>query len=106
MIVLSTLFNGSMSRPNINFYHAKKPAAAVAYATTSTAQHRAPTVGLDNQVSTFGKAKDASMFEIVKEELGKHFSTQTWNNGADATQAFETLKEPVYIDPTESALPT
>ena len=106
MSVLSTLFNGSMSRPNINFYHAKKPAAAVAYATTSTAQHRAPTVGLDNQVSTFGKAKDAAKFENFKEELGKHFSTQTWNNGAYAERAFETSKDPAYIKPTDPSLPT
>ena len=74
-----------MSRPEIMFYHAKKPAAAAVSDTTIKIEYCAPTVGLEDQVLTFGKAKDASMFEIVKEELGKHFSTQTWNNGADAT---------------------
>ena len=52
------------------------------------------------------KAKDAAKFEVMKEELVKHFATQTWNNGADVARAFETLKEPVYIEPNEPPLPT
>ena len=42
----------------------------------------------------------------MKEELGKCFSNQTWNNGADDARAFETSKEPVYIKPNESPLST
>ena len=27
------------------------------------------------------------MFEVVKEELGKHFATQSWSDGVDAVIA-------------------
>ena len=53
-----------MSRPDIMFYHAKKPAAAAVSDTTIKIEYCAPTVGLEDQVLTFGKAKDASMFEL------------------------------------------
>ena len=72
----------------------------------STTDYRAPTIGLEDQFFTFGKTKGAAKFEFVKEELGKHFATQTWNNGADAARSFETSKEPVYIEPNEPPLPT
>ena len=52
------------------------------------------------------KAKDTDNSEVVKEELGKQFYTQTWNNGTDSTRAFETSKEPIYIKPNEPPLPT
>ena len=42
----------------------------------------------------------------MKEELVKTFSNQTCNNGADAARAFETSKEPIYIEPNEPPLPT
>ena len=42
----------------------------------------------------------------MKEELGKHFDNQSWNNGADAARAIENLKEPVYIESNEPPLPT
>ena len=42
----------------------------------------------------------------MKEELGKHFSTQTCNNRSDASRAFDASKEPVYIEPNEPPLPT
>ena len=58
-----------MGRKDRNFYHAKILAAT--YSTTSTTEYRAPTVGLEDQVFTFGKAKDAAKFEDVREELGK-----------------------------------
>ena len=51
-----------MGKPNRKFYHVKNPAAAVASATTSTTEYRAPTVGLEHQVFTFGKARDAAKF--------------------------------------------
>ena len=63
------------------------------------------TVRMSDQVFNFGKAKDAAKFEVVKEELGKHFVTQIWNNRADAARAFETLKEPVFIEPNDPPLP-
>ena len=95
-----------MGRNNRKLYHAKKPAAAEASDNTSTTDYRAPTFGLEDQFFTFGKAKYAAKFEVVKEELGKQFSTQTWNDGDDSARAFETSKDPVYIDPTDPPLTT
>ena len=40
-------------------------------------------------------------FEVVNEELGKHFATQLWSDGADVTMAFETLTKPSYDEPEE-----
>ena len=57
---------------------------------------RAPTVGLEDKIFTIGTTADAAKFEIVKEELGKHFATQSWNDGVDAAQAFDKLIEPSY----------
>ena len=94
-----------MGRPNIQLYHAKKPSSAAASATTRTTEYCAPTVGLEDQVFTFAKVKDATKFEVVKEELVKHFGTQTCNNGDDAARAFETSNDLVCIDPTEPPLP-
>ena len=79
---------------------------SAASATTHTTEYRTPTVGLEDQVLTFGKVKYAAKFEVVKEEFGKHFSTQTCNNRSYAAQAFETSKDPIYIEPAESPLPT
>ena len=62
---------------NGNFYHAKRSASAVPATTTSANEYRAPTVGLEDLVFTIGKTKDAARFEVVKEELGKHFATQS-----------------------------
>ena len=93
-----------MGRKDRKFYHAKKSAATSA--TTSTSEYHAPTVSLEDQVFTIGKAKDASKLENVKEVLGKHFATQTWNNGSDDARAFDTSKEPRYIEPNEPPLPT
>ena len=59
-----------MSRKDRNFYQAKNLAATSA--TTSTTDYSAPTVGLEDQVFTYGKAKDAAKFEVAKEELGKN----------------------------------
>ena len=42
---------------------------------------------------------------MVKEELGKHFATQPWSDGADAAMAFETLTEPSYLEPWEPDIP-
>ena len=58
-----------MGRKDTKFHHSKK--LDTASATTSTTEYRAPTVGLEDQVFTFGKAKDAAKFEDVREELGK-----------------------------------
>ena len=49
-----------MGIPNRKFYYSKKTAAAADSATNSTKDYRAPTVGLEDQVVTFGKAKDAA----------------------------------------------
>ena len=58
----------------------RQPAAAEpATKTPVTTEYRAPTVGLEDNVFTIGSA---AKFETVKEELGKHFGTQSWNDGA------------------------
>ena len=96
---------GRKGRGSGNFYHAKRSAAAVPASTTSTNDCRAPTVGLEDILFTIGKTKDAARFEVVKEELGKHFATQFWSDAADAARAFEILEEPIYNEPTEPELP-
>jgi hypothetical protein len=62
-------------------------------------EHSAPAVGLETKIFTIGTSADATKFEIVKEELGKHFATQSWSDEADAALAFETLIEPLYLEP-------
>ena len=66
---------------------------------------RAPTVGLEDKIFTIGTTADAAKFEVVKEELGKHFATQSWNDGVDAVVAFDTLIEPSYDEPEEPDFP-
>ena len=88
-----------------NFYHAKRSAAAVPASTTSTNDYRGPIVGLEDLVFTIGKTKDAARFEVVKEELGKHFATQSWSDAVDAAWAFEILEEPIYNKKTKPKLP-
>jgi hypothetical protein len=60
---------------------------------------------LEDKIFTVGTTADAAKFEIMKEELGKHFATQPWSDGADAVMAFETLTEPSYIEPWEPDIP-
>ena len=67
---------------------------------------RAPTVGLEDMIFTIGTSADAAKFEVVKEELGKHFATQSWNDGVDAAQAFDKLIEPSYEQPEEPEFPS
>ena len=68
-------------------------------------QYRAPTAGLEDKVFTIGSTLDAAKFETVKEELGKHFATQSWSDGADAAAAFENLTETMYEEPMEPDVP-
>ena len=42
---------------------------------------------------------------MVKDELDKHFATRPWSDGADAAMAFETLTEPLYLEPIEPDIP-
>ena len=58
-----------MRRKDRRFYHSKK-STATSY-TMSMMEYRDTTVGLEDQIFTFGKAKGAAKFEVVKEELGK-----------------------------------
>ena len=60
---------------------------------------------MEDQVFTIGSTKDAAKFELVKEELGKHFATQSLSDGADASMAFETLTEPMYYELAEPVIP-
>ena len=41
----------------------------------------------------------------MKEELGKHFATESWSDMADAAQACEVPEEPNYDEPTKPELP-
>ena len=58
-----------------------------------TNEFRAPTVELEDKIFTIGTTADAAKFEVVKEELGKHFATQSWSDGVDASMSFDTLTE-------------
>ena len=96
---------GRKGRGNDNLYHAKRSAAAAPASSASTNDYRAPTIGLEDMISTIGKTKDAVRFAVVKEELDKHFATQSWSDTADAARAFEIIEEPVYMEPTGPELP-
>ena len=90
-------------------YHhrrARRPAATEPTAAAPvTTEYRAPTVRLEDKVFTIGSTLDAAKFETVKEELGKHFATQYWSDGADSVAASETLTQPVYDEPAEPDIP-
>ena len=81
------------------------PQAEPATKILDTNAFRAPTVGLENMMFTLGTTADAAKFEVVKEELGKNISTQSWSDGVDAAMAFDTLKEPSYREPEEPEFP-
>ena len=92
----------------VRYHHscARQPAATEPTASAPvTTEYRAPTVGLEDKVFTIGSVLDSAKFETVKEELGKHFATQSWSDGADAVAAFETLTQPVYNEPAEPDIP-
>ena len=63
-------------------------------------------MGLEDKIFTIGTTADAAKFEVVKEELGKHFATQSWNDGVDADVAFDKLIEPSYDEPEEPEFPS
>ena len=60
---------------------------------------------MEDKIFTIGTTADTAKFEVVKEELGKHFATQSWSDGADAAMAFESLTEPSYDEPEEPDIP-
>ena len=41
-----------------------------------TTEYQASTVGLEDKIFTISSTLDAAKFEMIKEELGKHFATQ------------------------------
>ena len=67
----------------------RSAAAEAAEKAPVATEYRAPTAGLEDKVFTIGSTLDAAKFETVKEELGKHFATQSWSDGANAVMAFE-----------------
>ena len=81
------------------------PQAEPAVKAPDTNEFWAPTVGLEDKIFTIGTTTDTAKFEVVKEELGKHFATQSWSDGVDAIMAFDTLTEPSYDEPEESEFP-
>ena len=92
----------------VQYHHcrARRPSAAEPTAAAPVrTEFRAPTVGLEDKVFMISSALDAVKFETVKEELGKHFATQSWSDGADAAAEFETLTQPVYNEPAEPDIP-
>ena len=84
---------------------ARRPAATEPAPAPSATKYREPAVGLEDQVLTIGSTMDAAKFELVKEELGKHFATQSWSDGSDAVMAFETLAEPMHDEPEKPVMP-
>ena len=83
----------------------RRSAATESAPAPSATEYRAPTVVLEDQVFTIGSTKDAAKSELVKEELGKHFATQSWSDGAGAAMEFQTLTEPMYDEPAEPVIP-
>ena len=81
------------------------PQAEPAVKVPDTDAFRAPTVGLEDKIFTMDTTADTAKFEVVKEELGKHFATQSWSDGVDAAIAFGTLTEPSYDEPEELEFP-
>ena len=77
------------------------PQAEPAVKAPDTNAFQASTVGLEDKIFTIGTTVDAAKFEVVKEELGKHFATQSWSDGVDAAIAFDTLTELSYHEPEE-----
>ena len=77
------------------------PQAEPAVKALDTNEFQAPTIGLEDKIFTIGTTADAAKFEVVKKELGKHFTTQSWSDGVDAVMAFDTLIEPSYHEPEE-----
>ena len=78
---------------------ARRPSETEPAPGSSATEYRAPTVGLEGQIFKIGSTKDAAKFELVKEELGKHFATQSWSDEGNAAMAFETLTKPMYDEP-------
>ena len=72
-------------------WRARRPApqAEPTVKAPDTNEFQAPTVGLEDKIFMIGTTADAAKFEVVNEELGKHFATQPWSDGADAAMAFE-----------------
>ena len=92
----------------VQYHHRRTRRPAAAEPTTADpfmTEYRAPTVGLEDKVFTIRSALDAAKFETVKEELGKHFATQSWSDGADAVTEFETLTQPVYNELADPDIP-
>ena len=83
------------------------PQAEPAVKAPDTNEIRAPTLGLEDKIFTIGTTADAAKCEVVKEELGKHFATQSLRDGVDAAMAFDTLteQEPSYDEPEEPEFP-
>ena len=104
-MVLSTLFNKRVMGKYNHRRDRRSAAAEPAAKAQGTTEYRAPTVGLEDKVFTIGSTLDATKFETVKEELGKHFATQSWSDGADAATAFEMLVEPQYNEPVQPEPP-
>ena len=87
------------------YQHRRARRTAATPPAPSATEYREPTVGLEDQVFTIGSTKDAAKFELVREEMCKHSSTQSWSDGADSAMAFETLTEPMYDEPAEPVIP-
>lgn len=93
--------------PRYQNWRARRPAAhagPVAKA-LDTNEYRSPAVGLEDKIFTISTTANAAQFEVVKEELGKHFATKPWSCWAGAAIVFETLTEPSYNDPKEPDFP-
>ena len=56
-------------------------------ATTTSTNHKAKTPGLEDAMFTFGKVKDAAVFETTKSELVEYVGIQSWMGAADAALA-------------------
>ena len=65
---------------NRRFRQPVVPAESATKSDANEKEYRAPTVGSEDKIFTVGTTADAAKFEMVKEELGKHFATQPWSD--------------------------
>ena len=71
--VLSTLSNKRMTKYQNRCSRRLAPLAEPVTKVPDTNVFQAPTVRLEDKIFTIGTTADAAKFEVVKEELAKHF---------------------------------
>ena len=58
-----------------------------------TSAHKAPTVGLEKVLFTFGTTKDAAAFEVTKRKITQHVGIQSWLGAETASGAINNMED-------------